>query len=381
MANINVSVTDGNNIVLSLTPPNTQVITIDRGIAGPLGPQGVSIVSVVLTSGTHAPGTLDTYTINYSNGSTSTFQVYNGQDGTGIGTVTSVSATVPSFLSVTGSPITTSGTLALTYSGTALPVLNGGTGVTTSTGTGSTVRSTSPTLVTPLLGTPTSGVLTNATGLPIIAGTTGTLTAARGGTGATTLTLNNVILGNGTSAVKFVSPSVVGNVLTSDGTIWASAASLKSSVANTWTATQTFNGSTSTFGVVLLDSAEIVNIVAAAPAATTILYVQSGAVQYYTSNASNNFIVNLAFSAGTAMNAALDIGEVTTASLITTQSATAYYGTAVQVDGTVTGVTTRWIGGAPTAGNASGLDTYRFAVIKTAASTYTVLASLTQYKA
>ena len=48
-----------------------------------------------------------------------------------VGTVTSVSATVPSFLSVSGSPITTSGTLALTYSGTALPILNGGTGQTT----------------------------------------------------------------------------------------------------------------------------------------------------------------------------------------------------------------------------------------------------------
>jgi len=46
------------------------------------------------------------------------------------GTVTSVAATVPAFLSVSGSPITTSGTLALTYSGTALPVANGGTGRT-----------------------------------------------------------------------------------------------------------------------------------------------------------------------------------------------------------------------------------------------------------
>jgi len=47
------------------------------------------------------------------------------------GSVTSVAATVPSFLSVTGSPITTSGTLAIAYSGTALPVANGGTGLTT----------------------------------------------------------------------------------------------------------------------------------------------------------------------------------------------------------------------------------------------------------
>lgn len=89
------------------------------------------------------------------------------------GSVTSVAATVPTFLSVAGSPITTSGTLAISLSGTALPVLNGGTGVTTSTGTGNVVLSTSPTLVTPALGTPSSGTLTNATGLPISTGVSG----------------------------------------------------------------------------------------------------------------------------------------------------------------------------------------------------------------
>jgi len=46
------------------------------------------------------------------------------------GTVTSVAATVPSIFSISGSPITSSGTLAMTYSGTALPVANGGTGIT-----------------------------------------------------------------------------------------------------------------------------------------------------------------------------------------------------------------------------------------------------------
>ena len=50
------------------------------------------------------------------------------------GTVTSVAATVPSFLSVSGSPITTTGTLAITLSGTALPIANGGTGATTLAG-------------------------------------------------------------------------------------------------------------------------------------------------------------------------------------------------------------------------------------------------------
>jgi len=79
------------------------------------------------------------------------------------GTVTSVAMSVPAFLSIGGSPITSSGTLAVTLSGTALPVANGGTGATTSTGSGSAVLSTSPTLTTPVLGTPTSGTLSNCT--------------------------------------------------------------------------------------------------------------------------------------------------------------------------------------------------------------------------
>lgn len=48
----------------------------------------------------------------------------------GTGTVTSVALTAPAFLSVAGSPVTSSGTLTLSYSGTALPIINGGTGVT-----------------------------------------------------------------------------------------------------------------------------------------------------------------------------------------------------------------------------------------------------------
>lgn len=53
---------------------------------------------------------------------------------------------------------------------------------------------------------------------------TGILPVANGGTGASSLTANNVILGNGTSAVQLVAPGTSGNVLTSDGTGWVSAA-------------------------------------------------------------------------------------------------------------------------------------------------------------
>lgn len=52
--------------------------------------------------------------------------------------------------------------------------------------------------------------------------TSGTLPVARGGTGASTLTANAVIIGNGTSAVSSVSPGTAGNVLTSDGSAWVS---------------------------------------------------------------------------------------------------------------------------------------------------------------
>jgi len=60
---------------------------------------------------------------------------------------------------------------------------------------------------------------------------TGTLGVDQGGTGLTTLTANNVILGNGTSTPSFVAPSTAGNVLVSNGTTWTSAAPAASGVS------------------------------------------------------------------------------------------------------------------------------------------------------
>ena len=53
---------------------------------------------------------------------------------------------------------------------------------------------------------------------------TGSVAVANGGTGATTHTANNVLVGNGTSAIASVAPSTSGNVLTSTGSAWASTA-------------------------------------------------------------------------------------------------------------------------------------------------------------
>lgn len=69
-----------------------------------------------------------------------------------------------------------------------------------------------------------SGASNTVTNIPLGTAVTGTLPVANGGTGATTLTANNVLLGNGTSAVQVVAPGASGNVLTSNGTTWTSAA-------------------------------------------------------------------------------------------------------------------------------------------------------------
>ena len=74
-----------------------------------------------------------------------------------------------------------------------------------------------------------------------ISGLSSPLPVASGGTGAATLTSNNVLLGNGTSAPQFVAPSTTGNVLTSNGTTWVSSA--LTSAIKAWV---NFNGATAT---------------------------------------------------------------------------------------------------------------------------------------
>lgn len=62
-------------------------------------------------------------------------------------------------------------------------------------------------------------------GTNIVPDNAAVLLPSSGGTGQSSLTANNVILGNGTSAVQFVAPGSSGNVLTSNGTTWTSGAS------------------------------------------------------------------------------------------------------------------------------------------------------------
>ena len=175
----------------------TGTITLAGTLAVASGGTGTATPGLVAgTNITSITGTWPNQTINASGGS---------------GTVTSVAATVPAFLSVTGSPITTSGTLAIGLSGSALPVANGGTGVTTSTGTTNVVLSNSPVLVTPDLGTPSALVGTNITGTAT-AFTASNVTTNANLTGAVTS------IGNATSLGSFTSAQLLGALTDETGT-------------------------------------------------------------------------------------------------------------------------------------------------------------------
>jgi hypothetical protein len=71
-------------------------------------------------------------------------------------------------------------------------------------------------------------------------------------------------------------------------------------------------------------------------------------------------------------------GQSLTSAFLCTNGSTAYYQTAMTIDGT--SVTPKWQGGtAPSAGNASSIDSYVYTIIKTGAATFTVLASQTKF--
>jgi hypothetical protein len=103
-----------------------------------------------------------------------------------------------------------------------------------------------------------------------------------------------------------------------------------------------------------------------------------GAVILVTANAAGNWTLNVRGDGSTTLNSSLSNGDSITLALLVTQGSTAYYQSAMQIDGN--SVTPKWAGGtAPTAGNANSIDVYTFTIIKTASATYTVLASQTKF--
>jgi hypothetical protein len=283
--------------------------------------------------------------------------------GTGVQTALGVNVGTAGAVVVNGGALGTPSSGTLT-SATGLPISTGVSGLGTSVATalGVNVGSSGAVVVNGgVLGTPSSGTLTNATGLPLSTGVTGTLPVGNGGTGATTLT--GVLKGNGTSAFTAATA----------GTDYVEPAT-----ATTFIATQTFTGAASTLGAIFQDAAEVITVSATAATGTINYDVTTQNVLYYTSNASANWTVNFRGSSGTSLNTLMTTGQVLTVTFLVTQGTTAYYNNAVQVDGS--SVTPKYQGGtAWSSGNASSIDAYTYAIIKTGSAAFTVLASQTRF--
>jgi hypothetical protein len=136
-------------------------------------------------------------------------------------------------------------------------------------------------------------------------------------------------------------------------------------------------GSSSALAVNLPNAAETTTISAIAATGTINYDVSTQSVLYYTTSASANWTLNIRHSSGTALNTAMSTGQTVTVTFMVTQGTTAYYNSVLQIDGST--VTPKWQGGAPTSGNASGVDVYTYAVLKTGAATFTVLASVASF--
>ena len=170
--------------------------------------------------------------INYVNGTVATATAATSLSGGSAGVVpfqSGVGATSFTAVGTSGLPLLSAGagtptwsTLNLTSGVTGtLPIANGGTNSTATATAGGIGYGTGTANAYTAAGT-TGQVLTSA-GAGVPAWVTA-LPVANGGTGATTLASNNVLLGNGTSALQVVAPGTSGNVLTSNGTTWSSTA-------------------------------------------------------------------------------------------------------------------------------------------------------------
>jgi hypothetical protein len=130
---------------------------------------------------------------------------------------------------------------------------------------------------------------------------------------------------------------------------------------------------------VLTSAIETTSLFAASATGTLNYDVSSSSVVYYTSNSSANFTLNFRGNVSTTLNSILSTGQSVTTVFLNTNGSTAYYPTAIQVDGaavTVAGGTLRWQGGtAPTSGSASSVDSYSFTIIKTGNAAFTVFAA------
>lgn len=143
-------------------------------------------------------------------------------------------------------------------------------------------------------------------------------------------------------------------------------------------ATGSFDVSTTLTSPIVVSPEERTTVTATAAADTVNFNTLTQGVLYYTSSATGNWTLNVRGDGSNSLDSTLSTGDAITIAFLATQGSTAYYMSAVTIDGT--SVSPKWQGGsAPAAGNASSVDSYVLTIIKTGSATFTVFASQTKF--
>jgi len=121
---------------------------------------------------------------------------------------------------------------------------------------------------------------------------------------------------------------------------------------------------------------EDVNVVAAAATGTINFDITTASIWYYTTNATANHTLNFRYSSGVSLNTFMATGDSLTVVWLNTNGATAFYPSAITIDGNAV---TPKVPAAISAGNASAIDAYSFTIIKTGSATFTVLETQTKF--
>jgi len=198
-------------------------------------------------------------------------------------------------------------------------------------------------------------------------------------TGNLTVSGTEVIIDTETLNVEDKNITIANVASPSDSLADGAGLTIKGTTDKTLTWSNTTKAFTFDHGIDIQQVIETANVDSTALNANTNFDVLEGAVKFYTANNAANWTLNVRGDSSTTLNSVMNTGDsVTIAYLASQLSANTFYQSEMQVDGN--SVTPKWQGGsAPSAGNATSIDVYSFTILKTAANTYTVLGSQTQY--
>ena len=130
---------------------------------------------------------------------------------------------------------------------------------------------------------------------------------------------------------------------------------------------------------VLISPKEQAAISATAANTTVNVDVSTASVQIYTANAAGNYALNVRGSSSVTLDSLMAVNDSITVTFEHPNGATAYYATSVTIDGSAP-ASIKWLGGsAPSSGNINSTDVYMIQIRKTAASTFTVIASQSKF--